>query len=84
MDLILSINHKSSRGKTAFRLVKKCTSSEYPEGNCKLEWDRLVEKYVQKSMPSLLKLKKKFENSRLKPAQANPEKHGFGRAYIKR
>ena len=73
MDLILSIDHKGSRGKIAFRLVKNCTSSEYPEGNCKLAWDRLVAKYAPKSTPSLLKLKKKFENSRLKSAQVDPD-----------
>ena len=30
MDLILYIDHKSNQGKTAFRLVKNCKSSEYP------------------------------------------------------
>ena len=47
MDLILSIDHKSSRGKIAFRLVKNCKSSEYPEGNCKLGWDRLLQSMHQ-------------------------------------
>ena len=36
MDLILSIDHKSKEGKVAFRLVKNCKSSGYPEGNCRL------------------------------------------------
>lgn len=73
MDLILSIDHKSSRGKVAFRLVKNCKSSAYPEGNSKLAWDRLVAKYAPKSTPSLLKMKKKFENSKLSSAEIDPE-----------
>ena len=34
MELILSIDHESEHGRVAFRLVKNCKSSEYPEGNC--------------------------------------------------
>ena len=73
MDLILSIDHKKSRGKVAFQLVKNCKSSEYPEGNCKMAWDRLIAKYAPKSTPSLLKLMKKFENSRLTSSETDPE-----------
>ena len=73
MDLILSIDHKSSRGKVAFRLVKNCKSAEYPEGNCKLAWSRLVAKYAPKSTPSLLKLKKKYENSKLTKVVRDPD-----------
>jgi len=73
MDMILSIDHKSSRGKVAFRLVKNSKSSEYPEGNCKLAWDRLVAKYAPRSTPSLLKLKKQFENSKLESVETDPE-----------
>ena len=73
MELILSINHQTNRGKIAFRLVKNCKTSEYPEGNCKLAWDRLVAKYAPESLPSLLKYKKEFENSKLKSAEMDPE-----------
>ena len=73
MDLILSIDHKSSRGKVAFRLVKNCKSTDYPEGNCKLAWSRLVAKYAPKSTPSLLKLKKRYENSKLTEVIRDPE-----------
>ena len=64
-DIILSINHTSKQGKIAFSLVKNCKTTEYPEGNCKLAWDRLVAKYAPKTAPSLLKLKKQFANSSL-------------------
>lgn len=57
-DIFLSINHTSGQGKVAFSLVKNCVSDEYPEGNFKLAWDRLVAKYAPKTAPSLLKLKK--------------------------
>ena len=49
-DIILSINHISGQGKVAFSLVKSCVSDEYPEGNCKLAWDRLVAKYAPKQL----------------------------------
>ena len=72
-DIILSINHTTGQGKVAFSLVKNCKSSEYPEGNCKLAWDRLVAKYAPKTAPSLLKLKKKFANSKLESAETHPD-----------
>ena len=72
-ELILSINHKKTRGKVAFNLVKNCKSSEWPEGNCKKAWDCLVAKYAPKSTPSLLKLKKEFKNCKLEDAWTDPE-----------
>ena len=72
-ELILSIDHKLRHGKVAFRLVKNSKSGDYPEGNCKVAWDRLVAKYAPKSLPSLLKYKKKFENSKLDSARTDPE-----------
>jgi hypothetical protein len=65
-DIILSIDHGTKQGKVAFSLIKNCKTSDYPEGNCKLAWDRLVAKYAPKTAPSLLKLKKQFANSLLK------------------
>ena len=64
-DLILSINTSSSVGKVAFGLVKNAKSEVFPEGNCKVGWDRLVSKYVPHTASSLLKLKSKFYNSKL-------------------
>ena len=73
MDLILSINTNTNRGKIAFRLVKNCKTSEYPEGNCKMAWDRLVAKFAPRSTPSLLKLQKEYENSKLESSTRDPE-----------
>ena len=72
-DIILSINHTTKEGKVAFSLVKNCKTTDFPEGNCKSAWDRLVAKYAPKTAPSLLKLKKKFENSKLGNADAHPD-----------
>ena len=72
-DIILSINHTSNEGKVAFSLVRNCKTDEYPEGNCKLAWDRLVAKYAPKTAPSLLKLKKKFANSKLEGIDMHPD-----------
>lgn len=73
MELLCSMNSKTNRGKVAFRLVKNCRSSDYPEGNVKLAWDRLVAKFAPKNTPSLLKLKRDFENSSLAGIQIDPE-----------
>jgi hypothetical protein len=73
MDLILSIDHKSSHGKVDFRLVKNRKSISYLEGNCTLVWDRLLAKYAPRSTPLLLKLKKEFENSKFEYFETDPE-----------
>ena len=72
-ELVLLIEYKSSCRKIAFHLVKNYKSSDYPKGNCKLVWDRFVAKYIPKSLTSLLKYKKEFENSKLKSANTHPE-----------
>ena len=72
-DIILSIDHTTKHGKIAFRLVKNCKSAEFPEGNAKLAWDRLNSKYESKTVPSLLKLKKNFANSKLESVENNPD-----------
>ena len=73
MDLVLSVNSNTSQGKIAFRLAKNCKTKVYPEGNCKLVWDRLTTKYEPKTTSALLKLKKKFENSKLEREEDDPE-----------
>ena len=63
--LILSINTSSSVSKVAFGLMKNKISKDFPEGNCKVAWDRLVSKYAPHTASSLLKLKSRFHNSKL-------------------
>ena len=53
-DLILSINTSFSIGEIAFGLVKNTKSEDFPEGNCKVAWDRLVSKYAPQTASSLL------------------------------
>lgn len=72
-DIILSINHTTRQGKVAFSLVKNCKTTEYPEGNINLMWSRLEAKYAPKTAPSLLKLKKKFANSKLDSIEKHPD-----------
>ena len=56
-DLILSINTISSVRKIAFHLVRNAKSLEFPKGNSKVAWDRLVSKYALYTASSMLKLK---------------------------
>ena len=59
------INTSTLVGKVAFSLVCNSKSSEFLNGNSKLLWDRLVNKYALYSALPLLKLKSKFHNSKL-------------------
>ena len=72
-ELVLCMDHTTDLGRVAFSLVKNSKSANYPEGNCKIAWDRLMAKYAPKTAPSLLKLKKKFANSRLVDLEKNPD-----------
>ena len=65
-DLLLSINTKTSSGTTAFNLVDTCTTSDQPDGNCKIAWDRLVSKYQPKTAPSYIQLKKDLRTAELR------------------
>ncbi len=72
-DILLSIDGQTKSGRVAFNLVDNCTTTDQPDGNCKLAWDRLVHKYAPKTAPSFIKLKKDFANSKLKSVDADPE-----------
>jgi hypothetical protein len=71
IELILSIDTKSSEGKVAFNLVKGCKSKEYPDGNVAVAWERLKNKFEPASTPSIVKLKKQFKTLCLKKGE-NP------------
>ena len=55
-----------------FRLVKNVKSEDFPEGNCKVAWERLVSKYALHIASSLLKLKNEFHNSKLEWIDKDP------------
>ena len=65
-DLILSIDGDTREGRIAFGIVKGCKTKELPDGNAELAWTRLTNRYQSKSIPTLLKLKKDFMNSKFK------------------
>ena len=73
MHLVLSIDTSTREGKAAFRLIKNTKSPEYPDGNCKLAWDRLRFRYASKAATSLMRLKKIYENSVLESKRSDPE-----------
>ena len=71
-ELILSIDVKTSSGKTAFNLVKGCKTKDHPDGNAATAWERLKNKYEPVSAPTLVKLEKQFRELSLKKGQ-DPE-----------
>ena len=54
-DLIFSTNTSSCVEKMAFGLARSAKSPESPKGNCKIGWDRLVNKYAPHTALPLLK-----------------------------
>ena len=72
-DLLLSINTDTDYGKIAFKLVKNSKNSDFPEGNCNLAWARLTTKYAPRTAPSLLKLKREFNESSLENVRKDPD-----------
>ena len=71
-DLSFSINNSSSVGKIAFGLVQNTKSAEFPEGNYKVAWDRLISKYAPHMASSQLKLQSEFHNSKLESIKKDP------------
>ena len=73
-DIILSINTYSSVRKVAFGIVRNVKSVEFPKGNCKIAWDRVINKYVPHTASSLLKLKNNFHNHNFESIEKDPDK----------
>ena len=69
----MSINTDTKAGRAAFDTVKNRKTKEYPEGNCYLAWQRLINKYAPKTAPSYIKLRKEFINSKLGSADEDPD-----------
>jgi hypothetical protein len=72
-DLILSIDRKKNSSRVAFNIVKGCRTSEYEDGNARLAWTRLKEKYASQSVPSRMKLVREFAQSRLANVNKDPD-----------
>ena len=61
-DFMLLIN---TFGKVSLGLVRNAKSADFPEGNCKIAWDRLVSKYTPHLASLLLKVKGEFHTNEL-------------------
>jgi hypothetical protein len=72
-DLILSIDGKKDYGRVAFNIVKGCRTSEYEDGNARLAWTCLKEKYTSQSALSRMKLVREFTQSRLENGNKDPD-----------
>ena len=68
----MPINTNSLVGQVAFGLVRNVISLEFPEGNCKVAWDRLGNKYAPHTASSLLKLKSEFHKRKLYSIKKDP------------
>ena len=71
-ELLLSIDGNEKTARVAFNLVKLAKTKDLADSNAALAWKRLKEKYATKSAQTLLRLKKKFVNSKLE-LKTDPE-----------
>ena len=72
-DLILSIDGTSANGRVAFNLIRLSKTKDRVDGDARMAWMRLQNKYATKSAPSLIALKKEFTNSRLESRMNDPD-----------
>lgn len=63
--LIISMDASTHTGRLAFHLVITCKKPEYPEGNSKMAWDKLISKYAPKNVQTELSLRKQLANTSL-------------------
>ena len=72
-ELVLSIDASVPSGKVIFHLVKGCKTADYMDGDAKLAWKRLSEKFAPKRAPNKLELKMEFNKCVLKSASEDPD-----------
>ena len=61
-ELILSIDTNIAAGKVIFCVIKGCTTKDYPNGNALKDQKRFCDKYIDKSAPTLNKIKNFFQS----------------------
>ena len=71
--MILSIDTSTVAGKVSFCIVKVCKTEDYSNGNAQKDSKCLSGKYIDKSAPTLIKIKRKVAKSRLKKNTKDPE-----------
>ncbi len=65
-QLLLCMDTTKTTGKIAFRIIKGCKGGEYKHGLASLAWSRLKTKFEPRGSTSLLKLKREFNQLRMK------------------
>jgi len=72
-ELILSINTSEGSGKVVFQIIKGCKTTDYKDGDSRLAWKRLTDKFAPKKAPNKLELKMEFNKCVLKNASQDPD-----------
>ena len=71
-DLILSMDTMTEAGRVAFEEVGNAKTTDNPDGDPKLAFDTLTEKYEAKTAPNYLELNSEFTNSKLEDDEKDP------------
>ena len=72
-DLILAIDDETDAGRVAFSIVRMAKTRKLKDGDARLAWSRLCDKYESKSAPSRLNLKSKFAECKLANSRSDPD-----------
>ena len=71
-ELYNAIDIKGTTGKVAFKIASSCETNEYSNGNAKVAWERLTQKYRPQTAPLRLMLRQKFNAMALKNKKEDP------------
>jgi len=72
-EMLLSIQTKTDEGRVAFHIVTGSVSTDLPDGDAALAWERLKNKYAPRITPRKLELRREFQVCKLKNSEHDPE-----------
>ena len=72
-DIIMAIDGKKKAGKVAFNAVKRAKNNDFISGSARLAWQKLSNKYASKSPATMVTLKGKFSDRKLKKRESPDE-----------
>lgn len=62
--MMMAMTTNTVKGKVVFMLVDKCKTDKLVEGDSKMAWDALLDKFEVKNAPTCFTLKEKITNTR--------------------
>ena len=73
-SMILSMDTRTDDGRVAFEAVNESKTVDNPDGDARMAYETLVQKYEARTAPNYLKLNAEFTNSKLESDEDEPDK----------